>query len=72
METVWPSNLPAHCHSFALEQQHSITESEATVEKAKQHAAKHYNNTAYILPDIKVGSNVVLQDQGQTYEIHMA
>jgi len=48
---------------FAPEWQRSITEAEAVAEKAKQHAAKHYNNTAYRLPDIQVRSNVVLQDQ---------
>ena len=55
-------NLPAHHRSFAPEWQRSITEAEAAAEKAKQHAAKYYNNTAHRLPDIQVGSNVVLQD----------
>ena len=53
--------LPVHNNSFAPEWQHKVEEAEQCVQTAQEAATKYYNSSAHNLPDITVGSHVVVQ-----------
>ena len=54
--------LPAHHRAFAPEWQHSITEAEDRGRSHLEQVELYYNRHARALPDINVGSNVVVQN----------
>ena len=54
--------LPAHYTSFAPEWQRSIQEAELQEKATLEASRRYYNTTAHALPEIKVGTNVAVQD----------
>ena len=54
--------IPAHPRSFTSEWQKSAEEVESRREVTQQNAKRYYDQTAHPLPDIKQGSQVVLQN----------
>jgi hypothetical protein len=53
--------LPAHCRSFALEEQQKTNVLEKRARSAKEVQIEHYNKTAHQLPPLSIGDHVVIQ-----------
>ena len=54
--------LPAHYSSFAPEWQHSAQEAKQQAEATREASQRYYNTGAHPLPEIRVGTNVAVQD----------
>jgi len=54
--------LPAHNRSFAPEWQRSTAEAEEHANTTLDNSRQYYNSSAHPLPEIKVGTNVAVQD----------
>ena len=54
--------LPAHSRSFSPEWQHSTAEATDHANTTLENNRQYYNSSAHPLPEIKVGTNVAVQD----------
>ena len=54
--------LPAHHSSLAPKWQHSAQEAKQQTEATREASQRYYNTGAHPLPEIRVGTNVAVQD----------
>ena len=66
-----PNPLPAHRRSFAPEWQRNVADAEKQATHTLEQSERCYNAHARNLPDIQLGSNVVLQNpRTKLWDIH--
>ena len=53
---------PTHGKSFALEWQHSTTDAMEKANSILETTKQYYNSSVHPLPEIKVGTNIAVQD----------